>query len=82
VNICGIAAGLLTRLKIDAFPVAQWQIVVSCRGLQQRVLFLIFTGFPFHPAKGRNRNTNANINRINAGLLFLENFMNLISHCI
>jgi hypothetical protein len=51
VNICGIAAGLLTRLRIDAFPVAQWQIVVPLRGLQQRVLFLIFTGFPFHPAK-------------------------------
>jgi len=82
VNICGIAAGLLTRLRFDAFPVAQWLFVVLYGGLQQRVLFLIFTGFPFHPAQSGNRNTDANINRIAAALFISENLIKLISPCI
>jgi hypothetical protein len=46
----GIAAGLLTRLNQTPSRFHSGDCLAFLRGLQQRVLSLIFTGFPFHPA--------------------------------
>ena len=53
-----VVAGLLTHPARNAFPavVGQWQRVLRGSPFrsgdsQQRVLFRIFTGFPFHPER-------------------------------
>jgi hypothetical protein len=46
----GIAAGLLTRLNQTPSRFNSGDCLAFLRGLQQRVLSLNFTGFPFHPS--------------------------------
>jgi hypothetical protein len=46
----GIAAGLLTRLNQTPSRFHSGDCLAFLRGLQQRVLSLILTGFPFHPS--------------------------------
>jgi hypothetical protein len=75
VNICGIAAGLLTCLSIDAFPVAQWLFVDPFWRLTAAGTVPDFHRIPFSSRKSGNRNTDANINRIEGTLFNLGNFM-------
>jgi hypothetical protein len=55
-------AGLLTCLRIGAFPVSQWRLPILYLRLTAAGTVPDFHRIPFSSRKSENQNTNANVN--------------------